>query len=95
MMDNNRYATTKTNAALKQRSALRKLTRVLPLTGVILSSACASAGGCDLLSLKAYARDFNIKLAAEAAAAPQGAVWPQAIGDYVKLRDDVKACSGV
>jgi len=36
-----------------------------------------------------------MELSVEAAAAPEGAAWPQAIADYVKLRDDVKACRGV
>jgi len=68
---------------------------MLPLIGLILSSGCASAGDCDLLSLKAYSPGFNMELSVEAAAAPEGAAWPQAIADYVKLRDDVKACRGV
>jgi hypothetical protein len=93
-MDNNRYAMRTTNAVSRQRSALRKLTRMLPLTGPILLTACAGAGDCELVSLKAYAGDFNMKLAVEVASAPEEAVWPQAIADYVKLRDDVNACSG-
>jgi hypothetical protein len=43
--------------------------------------------------MQQYTDAFNQQLADEVAAAPPNAVWPQAIRDYVKLRDAVKACA--
>jgi hypothetical protein len=42
--------------------------------------------------LKTYSQAYRNRLADEVAAAPSGAAWPQAITDYVALRDAVRAC---
>lgn len=50
-------------------------------------------GDCELLTLKAYDRDFNLRLEAERAATPN-ATWVVAVTDYAGLRDAVRACKG-
>jgi hypothetical protein len=66
---------------------------MLLLIAMLSLSACATTGGsCDLLALKTYSQDYRNRLAGEVAAAPAGAAWPQAVADYVGLRDQVRAC---
>lgn len=77
-----------------QQSALRTRTLILLLPAMSLLTGCTTAGGCDLIPLKAYAPAFNKTLADEIVAAPQTSLWPQAIRDYVSLRDTIKACRG-
>ncbi len=66
--------------------------RTLPLIGLVWLTGCATAGGCELLPLKAYTPAFNERLVGEVQAASADAVWPQAVIDYVALRDAVRAC---
>lgn len=82
------------SAGSQPQSALRNLLRMLLLPGAIFLSGCAMAGGCNLLALQTYSPEFNWKVARELEAADIDAAWPLAIRDYVRLRDDVKACSG-
>ena len=69
--------------------------RTLPLLALSLLTGCASPGfdGCSLLPLKTYGPIFSMRLADEVQAASPDAVWPQAVTDYVALRDAVRACS--
>lgn len=70
------------------------LCSILPMT-MLLTTGCATpSGGCDLLPLKSYTPEFNMRLADERAAAPRGAAWRQAVVDYADLRDLVRACKG-
>lgn len=67
----------------------------------LLLAGCATApasepppvNACRLLPLQAYSPAFNRRLADEVAAAPPDAAWPGVVGDYVRLRDSVRACA--
>jgi hypothetical protein len=69
--------------------------RMFLLLAPILLIGCASPGSdtCGLLPLRTYGPIFSMQLADEVQAAPAAAVWPQAVTDYVALRDAVRACS--
>lgn len=67
----------------------------MSLTAMLLSSTgCATAGDCKLLALRQYTQEQNLALAKEIEVAPQGALWPRVVADYIGLRDAVKACKG-
>lgn len=69
---------------------------MLLLLAMICLSGCATPGfnGCALLPLKTYDKPFNERLADEVGRASVDAAWPQAVTDYVALRDAVRACKG-
>lgn len=67
---------------------------MLLLLAASLLIGCATAGGCELVALKTYSPEFNQRLADEVGAASLDAAWPQAVTDYVGLRDAVRACRG-
>lgn len=78
----------------KRRSAFQRLMLVALLPVMSLASGCVTqTGDCELLTLKAYDRDFNLRLEAERAATPN-ATWVVAVTDYAGLRDAVRACKG-
>ena len=75
---------------------------VLLLTAPMWLTACESpassvttqANPCLLLPLHTYSAATNDTLADEIQGAPSAAQWPRMIGDYVELRDAVRACRG-
>ena len=75
-----------------RQSALRALWAMRPLIVASLLTGCGAAGGCDLVPLRTYSAAFSTRLVDEVEAAPGDAVWPEAMRDYVTLRDAVRAC---
>lgn len=81
------------------------LKKMPPMIGLLCLTACASTtpkpivtsavNPCDLLPLQNYSAADQNAVAAEVAAAPETAEWPQWVGDYVGLRDAVRACRKV
>lgn len=69
--------------------------RTLLLIPLLWLTACESTiGSCSLLTLKDYPPAVSDRLADEIEAAPANATWPGVVGDYIALRDEVRACRG-
>jgi len=83
------------------RNVSRMRRRTLPLIAASCLAGCAVAASsvstnpCQAIPLRDYSREFNAELADEVDTAPPGARWPAAVGDYVALRDAVRACKSV
>ena len=79
----------------KQAGGLRILNLALLVTVTTLCAGCATGAGsdaCDLIPLRVYDAGFNQRLAGEVETADAGAAWPEAVADYIALRDAVRAC---
>ena len=59
------------------------------------SSSPAPGGGCAALPLSRYTRAQQDAVAAEIAAAPADAAWPEFMAGYGELRAAVRACRSV
>lgn len=69
--------------------------RTLLLIPLLWLTACeTTSGDCSLIALKVYSPSVSDRLAGEVEAAPPDATWPGVVGDYVALRDEVRACRG-
>lgn len=81
---------------MTHRYALPKRGARLLLIGLLSLNACASRVGssCDLLTLQEYGAEANWQLGNEVMMAEPGSVWVTYIGDYITLRDEVRACRG-
>ncbi len=68
---------------------------LLCLAGCATPAPRSDGGGCAALALVPIDQVTRDKLAAEIAAAPADAVWPEQVAGYVALRAGVRACQGV
>ena len=62
------------------------------IPALFLLTACAGAPVAVCPSLKTYTPEFNQRLAAEVDALSADSATVEAIGDYIGLRDQVRAC---
>ena len=63
---------------------------------LILLSACGTANSnpaCVCPPVKEYSREFQDRLAVEIEAAPANAVFPAALQDYARIREQIRSCS--
>jgi hypothetical protein len=79
---------------------------MLPVIGLLLLPGCstpmpkseptvtASSNPCRAIMLPDIDQATRQELAAELAAAPAAAVWPDQVGAYVRMRAAVMACRG-
>lgn len=71
---------------------MNKCTRVLLfLCSFIALAGCTTTVATSCLPLRSYDVAFTDALATEIEQAPEDAVWPEAIGDYRLLRDQIRA----
>lgn len=64
--------------------------RLVPVLALALG-ACASTSTVVCPALRDYTPEFEARLADEIEAAPADAAWPDAVLDYVSIRDQIKA----
>jgi len=67
--------------------------RFLMIFFIVFLASCAaipSPSACP--PLKDYSEGFNQRLAGELEAQPEGSAIIEAMGDYISLRDQVRAC---
>jgi hypothetical protein len=60
----------------------------------LLLAGCSSVPVAQCPPLKEYTPEFNQRLGNEVDAMPADSATVEAIGDYIALRDSVKACTG-
>jgi hypothetical protein len=74
--------------------ACRRRWHCLPLTlgFYLLLAACSSVPVAVCPPLKTYTPEFNQRLAGELEAMPADSATIEAIGDYIGLRDQIRAC---
>lgn len=68
---------------------------MLPVLAASLLTACAGANSNPVTTcppIKEYSREFENKLADEIEAASSNAVWPLAMQDYSRLREQIRVC---
>jgi hypothetical protein len=91
----NANATTNSRKIVEIKDAQLRATMDAPRTRVILLSACetvSSNPACICPPIKEYSARVSGKVAAEIDAAPENAVFPEAVMDYASLRAQLTHC---
>ncbi len=64
----------------------------ISLASLSLLSACQTVNSDACPALVSYSREFQIRMADELAAMPEGAALTEAMADYSVLRQQVRVC---
>lgn len=62
------------------------------LPALLAIAACSTTPHAICPPLRTYSPEFNARLATELEALPPESATIEAIGDYISLRDQIKAC---